>query len=552
MSTPNETTVYDPATKKEQWAFTTETFARGPDTILYGSLWVPVVLYLASLDGLCSTYENHASGVNGQSCLHDSFWNETLWIENNGTDCIRIMEFDTEKYTHDPTLPGCSAAVAGYRSAFALTTVGAVTPYTCNCTGDYSLLSSGMRPQNVFVVQNWVNSILIALGSPLFGSLIDSRGKRKQRWKALIVIAAVSILGTAVLSTGYVWIVAMVFFAVLHVATELVWLVKASYLGDIAADDATKMKLGGQAQGLSFSAQLIFVIVAVGLVLTLGDAVLATQIACGINVVWWFAFEWYSMSKFRERPPARPTQGSLMGDAYQSISSAMGTIRSKYPEAAKYLMFHALGAAGPSQFLGYYATYFTQQLKLDSTIILALSACCLLFGIPAAFLFTYLSKKISIKKLWIFIMALWVVALCLTPLLVYKEGDIVSALVMGATLYAVALSWYYSIGWSAFVTLIPDGTEGEFAGAYTFVGFVGGWFTPLMIYAVVQATNDARFGLLVIDFWCLVGFVFVFWIDFDKGKVDAGRNVVSSGDLKDKVVGGEDGGDVAVVETVVD
>ena len=118
-------------------------------------------------------------------------------------------------------------------------------------------------------------------------------------------------------------------------------------------------------------------------------------------------------------------------------------------------------------------------------------------------------------------MSLWVFTLAITPLLVYKEGDVVSALAMGATLYAIALSWYYSIGWSAFVTLIPKGTEGEFGGAYTFVGFVGGWFTPLIIYAVVQATNDARFGILVIDFWCLVGLVYVFFIDFERGKIDA-------------------------------
>ena len=288
------------------------------------------------------------------------------------------------------------------------------------------------------------------------------------------------------------------------------------------------MRLGGEAQAYSFTAQLIFVIIAVGMVIVLGDATLATMIACGINIIWWTCFEWKAMSQFRPRPATRPTNGSIIGDAFKSITTSIGTLRSKYPEAGKYLIFHALGAAGPSQFLGYYSTYFTQQMKLDSTIILALSACCLLFGIPAAYVFNYMSKKFSIKTMWIFIMFLWVVTIGLTPLLVYKEGDIVGALAMGATLYAVALSWYYSIGWSAFVTLIPPGTEGEFGGAYTFVGFVGGWFTPMIMFAVVQATNDARLALLVIDFFCLVGLIFVFFIDFDKGAIDAGRSGTSN------------------------
>ena len=237
VSSTTEVIIYDKETKAEQWGFAIETFARGPDTILYGSLWVPVVLYLASLDGICSNFNGqHSSGADGQACLHDSNWNETLWNLSNGSKCIQFGDFDTQKYTHDPLLPGCVEAVNTYRTAFALTSS---SPYTCNCTGDYSLLSSGMRPQNIFVIQNWVNSILIAIACPIFGSLIDSRGGRLQKWKTCILVAALSIVGTAILSSGGIWIISLVFFAFLHIATELVWLTKASYLGDIAKDDVS-------------------------------------------------------------------------------------------------------------------------------------------------------------------------------------------------------------------------------------------------------------------------------------------------------------------------
>ena len=87
---------------------------------------------------------------------------------------------------------------------------------------------------------NWINSILIAIACPIFGSLLDARGQRKLRWKMMIGIAALAIVGTAVIASGGIWVISLVFFAVLHVATELVWLIKASYLGDIAKDDLTK------------------------------------------------------------------------------------------------------------------------------------------------------------------------------------------------------------------------------------------------------------------------------------------------------------------------
>lgn len=68
------------------------------------------------------------------------------------------------------------------------------------------------------------------------------------------------------------------------------------------------MRLGGEAQAYSFTAQLIFVIIAVGMVIVLGDATLATMIACGINIIWWTCFEWKAMSQFRPRPATRPTK----------------------------------------------------------------------------------------------------------------------------------------------------------------------------------------------------------------------------------------------------
>ena len=185
------------------------------------------------------------------------------------------------------------------------------------------------------------------------------------------------------------------------------------------------------------------------------------------------------------------------------------------------LIFHAICNNGPSQFLAFYGVYFSQQLKLTGLQILMISAAVLVVGTPAGFAFGKLGKRFSFKTLWAAILVLWAVALGVTPLLVYKEGDFVGAIIIGSLVYAVALSWYFSIGWVSFAAMIPKGQDGHFGGIYTSSGIVGGLIEPPIWYALNQATNDARYGIWSLAAWCLLALLFLPLIDFEQGKRDA-------------------------------
>ena len=69
---------------------------------------------------------------------------------------------------------------------------------------------------------------------------------------------------------------------------------------------------------------------------------------------------------------------------------------------------------------------------------------CIVCGVPAAAIFAK-SQKFSLKTLW-YITLGGIVAVTMTPFLAYKEGDFVSAIIIGGCVFAVALSWYYSVG----------------------------------------------------------------------------------------------------------
>ena len=90
-----------------------------------------------------------------------------------------------------------------------------------------------------------------------------------------------------------------------------------------------------------------------------------------------------------------------------------------------------------------------------------------------------------------------------------------------APVYSVALSWYYSVGWSSFAGLIPTGHSMEYAGIFTMSGAAASWVSPLIYSQIYQVTNSQRLALGTLPVWsCLAAFVLVF-IDWDKGKQDA-------------------------------
>ena len=99
------------ALENERWGWWFSDFSKGPDTILM-NLWVPAVLALAAADSVCGS-NRHSSGADGQMCTADADWNQTLWhLVNGSTHCSETMAFGSMRYTHDPSLAGCSTSLA--------------------------------------------------------------------------------------------------------------------------------------------------------------------------------------------------------------------------------------------------------------------------------------------------------------------------------------------------------------------------------------------------------------------------------------------------------
>ena len=104
-----------------------------------------------------------------------------------------------------------------------------------------------------------------------------------------------------------------------------------------------------------------------------------------------------------------------------------------------------------------------------------------------------------------------------------------ACLLLAGCLGAIAISWFYSIGWASFIVLIPPEKVGAYNGIFSFCNAIPQPFAYLLYLSIVQATNSHRLAwLLTTTPFCAVALVLMMTVSVAKGKREAGRDEPTS------------------------
>ena len=178
-----------------------------------------------------------SSGADGEACVPFGLWNDTLWRSVGGEACFEAPGFLVEPYyIVDPALDGCIDAFDAYRNA---TAADGGVRFTCNCSGpnaDHAFLVGNTRPGAVFTMMTSVGTALSAALALPVGAWTDMRS-RKKMWWTLYGMCVVAYFGSAVLGTGYVWVVSVAAGVVLSPTTELSAIPRQAYLDLFPLDE---------------------------------------------------------------------------------------------------------------------------------------------------------------------------------------------------------------------------------------------------------------------------------------------------------------------------
>lgn len=513
-----------PELKRERFGYYFTGWATGPDTVL-GTLWSVGLLAAASVDATCHAGPTGlSSGADGQKCTPIGDWNQSLFESVGGDACYAGVMLGENKYYHDSSLPGCMSAFQAYR---------AEQPFTCNCSGasaDHAYLGEGgARPSIMFTLASTIALITIAIIQPIFGTYTDFSSSRKKMWWVFTALTAISTLAMAGIGPGGVWLIGFVGSIMTAVFSEIQLPIRASYLEDVAQDAATMGYLGAMRQATSYTSQLITVLIYVVFQTIVPGSATHSIFVALVAGVWFSIFMPICISFFKEHGAKRtlPPGKNFVAVCFVDLAEAFKSL-SKYPEAMKFLAATAILQVGGPVVIVIASTFATQGLEMPGILFTAVSGMVLVFGVPAALSLSQALKTncIGFKRAWIITLFFFLLIGSLVPALADGPNlkSWIVVIVLAGLLGGIALSWFYSIGWTAFCTLIPFGQAGQYAGIYHAVNALFTLIGPLIYSAVVQATSNHQLGWLITCLPAtLVSLAVICITDFDKGERDANR-----------------------------
>jgi UMF1 family MFS transporter len=393
-------------------------------------------------------------------------------------------------------------------SAFATTILAAILPVY------YSQVAGSTLPGNLATVY-WGYTVTIALLitaflSPILGAIADYSGLKK---KFLLTFAAIGILFTACLyfvQSGD-WLLASLIFIISNVGFAGSDLFYNSFLPHIARDDEIdQVSTRGYALGYLGGGLLLGINVA--MIQLMAEGELAARLSFVSVAIWWAIFTIPFIRYVQEPPVDSQTRGGgnpvVLG--FQRLRTTFAEIK-RYRQLLIFLLAFWIYNDGIGTIIKM-ATIYGAEIGIDQTALIGTLLMTQFVGIPFAFGFGWLAKRIGTKQsiyLGLAIYALISVAgyFMTTALHFWLLGFMVGT-VQGGT---------QALSRSLFGAMSPRAKSAEFFGFYgmssKFAGIVG----PLLFAEVGRIAGSSRLSIVALIIFFIVGGAFLSQVDEAEG-----------------------------------
>ncbi|GMI55835.1 hypothetical protein ScalyP_jg7391 [Parmales sp. scaly parma] len=252
-----------------------------------------------------------------------------------------------------------------------------------------------------------------------------------------------------------------------------------------------------------------------------------------------------SLSKlFGTRPALHNIEGkSYLSVGFIQVRSTFHKIRTKHPEAAKFLIAMAFFESATVSIVQLSITYLKSQLKIQDPNKFIVF--CVVMMLPAVVATPRFVKKCggTKKALQIILILLFSTTIFLT-LFVHKPEHSAMLVLVGG-LFGLGIGSIQSIQRSFYLCVVPSGNEAEMFGIYVLFTQILG-FLPNLIFSVCnELLGSIRFATLVLFLFHFVGFVLVSRVDYEKGRREASASdhlrikstrILSPADSEKKVI----------------
>ncbi|SET08298.1 MFS transporter [Paenibacillus sp. NFR01] len=353
---------------------------------------------------------------------------------------------------------------------------------------------------------NSIASILVAVMSPILGTIADYKDKKK---RFFIFFAALGIMATASLAfvspASGEWQLLVLFYILSAIGFAGANIFYDSFIVDVTQDERMdKVSTRGFAFGYIFS--VIPFGISLALIYVLGmDKAIGYQIGFLITALWWGLLTVPLLRDVKQRhyvePDPRPVANS-----FRRLGATFANIR-QHRVVFIFLLAYFFYIDGVDTIIKMVVPYATSVLggeDLDTFTLLGILLIIQIIAFPCAILYGNLAKKYSARKMIIFGIFTYIFS-CVAAFFITSVWHI---FILGA-LIGSAQGGIQALSRSYFAKIIPKDNSNEFFGFYNIFGKFAAILGPALMSLATTLTGDASYSILAIIPLFLIGF-FVF------------------------------------------
>lgn len=396
-------------------------------------------------------------------------------------------------------------------SAFATTIMAAVLPVY------YSSVAAANLGGNLATVY-WayttsISLLIAAIVSPVLGALADFSGVKK---RSLAIFAFLGILGTALLyfvKTGD-WLMASIFFVIgdLGFAGSLVFY--DSLLPHIASgEEMDQVSSKGYALGYLGGGILLAINLAMIMFAPKELTGLMSRLSFVSVALWWFVFS-IPLLKFVPEPPRRVMSGEENFNPIRaSFSRLVHTFReiTKFKQLFLFLVAFWFYNDGIGTIIKM-ATIYGAEIGITQTTLIGTLLMVQFVGIPFAFLFGWLAKKIGTKKS-IYLSLIIYTFIAIAGYFMSQEWHFWALGLAVATVQGGS----QALSRSLFGRMMPKSKSAEFFGFFSVSEKFAGIAGPFIFGIVGQIMGHSRLSIVSLIIFFIIGAILLTRVDVEAG-----------------------------------
>ncbi|MDD2213016.1 MAG: MFS transporter [Oscillospiraceae bacterium] len=356
----------------------------------------------------------------------------------------------------------------------------------------------GMFPQTSSMNLGYFSSlasILVAVLSPVLGTIADYKDKKK---RFFIFFAVLGLLGTAALafvspSSGQ-WQLLMLFYVLSAVGFAGANVFYDAFLVDVTTNERMdKVSTSGFAYGYIFSV-IPFALSLIFIYLLGMDQALGYQAGFLITALWWGLFTIPLLRQVKQKyyVPAEPRP---VRSSFLRLAHTFKEIR-QVKTAFIFLIAYFLYIDGVDTIIKMVVPYATSVLGsdgLDTFTLLGILMLIQVIAFPCAIAYGRLARRFGTRKM-ITVGIITYMLVCLAAFNISRTWHI---FILGA-LVASAQGGLQALSRSYFARLIPKQNANEFFGFYNIFGKFAAIIGPALMALVTTLTGSAKLSIFAI------------------------------------------------------